>query len=282
MKDPDTLATGQFHFTPQQFQSQIATASFMRSLLITAIFISLFAKFAPPFRNADWPDILLFLGMIAWLILTVLAAKINRLTQYAAQLNVLRASHDEVEKVLIDAASRFCINKTVRISIYHQLALLRHRQNRFDEVALITSSILAQPKLAGAASLRSNLLLMLAEAHIHRDDAIGAYTALAALAQQKLTLLERVQCFGLQLRYEVFCGYHNQALHDIRNKLALVDIMPPTPASVCHDLLALAAERSNRKPLADYLRERADLLRPADSDEDSEDASTLMNATPAP
>ena len=164
------------------------------------------------------------------------------------------------ESTLSEAIGRLPLVRSIRLLLYHRLAVLRHRQGRYAEAANICDGVLALP-LGRARSVRSSLLLLLCESRLETRDLLGAYAALRELYQLRIGLTEALQRLLLRTRYEVMAGYDAWALDRLESRLQLAEVMPYRQCGAMHALLALAAERS-RSEHAPRLRARAELLCP--------------------
>jgi hypothetical protein len=147
----------------------------------------------------------------------------------------------------------------VRLLLYHRLAVLRHRQQRFAESAAICTAILGR-RLGPAGDIRAHLLLMLAEAQLQCGHMPGTYAALEQLYRTRLTLLEALQRLALQTRYELTIGRDDAVLNQLDQKVQFAELMPAPQAGMMHAMLAQAATRTGQAPLARWLKQRAELL----------------------
>lgn len=164
------------------------------------------------------------------------------------------------ESTLSDALKRTALVRSLRLLLYHRLAMLRHRQGRYDEAARICDGVLAMP-LGRASSVQSSLLLLLCESRLETRDLLGAYAALRELYGLRIGLTEALQRLLLRTRYEVMAGYDAWALDRLESRLELAEVMPHQQGAAMHALLALAAERCGSEH-APRLRARAELLCP--------------------
>jgi len=274
--------TGTQHarFDPERFQRQIAASDLARRYLLGLFIIGYLGTLIGQLAATMIPFGLMTAAVAGWLIATYISARTARLVQHAAQLTSAHAPAPQTESALGEALSRFTLYRTVRILVYHHLAVLRHRQGRFEESSAICSALLSLDDTGMARSLRSTLLMIFAEDRLQLGDLAGAHAAIVNLYNQKLPLVESLQHLMLQMRYEAACGYDDHLLWNLRKKVELLELMPPPACAMCHRLLADAAERRGTKELADHLRRRADLL--ADPDEAVEMAIDTSDAMPSP
>lgn len=253
-------------------QRQLEASTWTKRLLIAAFVVGYLGTLLPSAEAANTAMILMTVAMFGWVAGVFVSARTGRLAQHVTQLTAARAPHAQIERAIGAALSRFTLYRTVRIVLYHQLAMLRHRQGRFDEASMICATLLTQSDLGLAGRLRHALMLILAEARLLQHDAPGAYAPLAAMhgLGSDLTLGERVQLLGLQIRYETMSGHDHAALTNLDSKLPMLDLLGPSASGRCQRRLAEAAERTGRTRLAAWLHERADLL----DDNESEDQPT--------
>jgi hypothetical protein len=164
------------------------------------------------------------------------------------------------EPVLAQLVGKRALPRGIRLALMHRWAVLRHRQERYGESAAIAQTLLRLPRLGLAGPPRAHLLLMLVEARLELREPGGAWPGLCELARTPLSLHEALQRLGLQTRYQVMVGQDAAALHQLREKVALAELMPAAPCGAFHALLATAAERLGRENDRRWLRERVELL----------------------
>lgn len=165
----------------------------------------------------------------------------------------------EAEAALARQLRRRPLLRWVRLLLYHRLALLRHRQQRYGETAAICQQLLSH-RLGPAEGTRRHLLLLLAESQLERRDLAGAYPALSALHQATLPVMEAMQRLTLQTRYELAAGYPRHALWQWRAKVRLAELMPADHDGAVHAMLATAADRCAQGEPSRWLWDRAALL----------------------
>lgn len=195
--------------------------------------------------------------LAAWLGLSALSAAVSRQLPHISML--IETDPGDAEALIVHQLTRRPLLRWVRLMIYHHLAMLRHHQHRYAESGAICRAILRYP-LGPARQARPHLLLMLAHASLECGDPIGAYHALLDLYRSRLTLAESLQRLALQVRYEVMIGRPDAALTHARQTVELAELMPADQCGTVHALLAVAARRSQRHDLAQWLWGRAELL----------------------
>ncbi len=171
--------------------------------------------------------IVLLLGFIGlWLAYDIPRVRVMR--DWPRILELTELAHPEAEPRLASALSRRPLRASMRVQLYHRLAVLRHRQRRLGEAAAVCQALLRR-RLGAAGAIKPHLLLMLTEAQVLTKDYWGAWQSLSALSAFNLPPRETLQRLAWQTRYEVETG-------------------------------AFAAAATGRPDKADWLRRRAELL----------------------
>ena len=192
-----------------------------------------------------------------WMVYSLMSARVAR--QIPRITEMIETESDDADLALAGALGRRPLQQSLRLLLYHRLAMLRHRRRRFGEVAAICQEVLAH-RLGAARMIRPHLLLMLVESRLECGDQWGTWAALGQLRRCRLSLMQLIQLTALQTRYEVGNGYFTQALHELSQKLALIELMPAPQCGLLHAILAVAARNSSQQATADWLQRRAELL----------------------
>lgn len=203
-----------------------------------------------------WLAVVVLVGS-AWIFMSMASSRVFRMLPRITAL--VEEDPPAAEAYLAGAMSRWPLHRSLRLLLYHRLAALRYRQERFGEVAGICRAILAQHP-APSPPARAKLLLMLAEAMLECREFAGAYAALSDLSRMRLSMIDALHRVWLQTRYEVAAGYDAQAMLNLEFRVELAEMMPPAQGAMTHALLAIAAERAEQPARAAWLRERARLL----------------------
>lgn len=252
--------------------------------------------------------LLLGVGM-AWVLLSYYSAKGSRLIAESPAL-IAAGQFEEAERQIEAALQSFSLFRTVKLRSLHQLALLRHAQGRWNEAAALCKALLEavggerwgggigrRQQVAGGSDsyhqmptelLRSTWLIQ-ARALLEVGDVGGAYGALMALYQQRLTLGEALELVDLQLEYVAAVGSRplaagsepqgngevgfsrqapatadrglwQQAMDGVGSKVELAELMPTAKAARVQAILALAARKTGQKEWERYLVRRVELL----------------------
>lgn len=278
-----TPATACPIFVPGALQRELAIDSAIRWVLTTIVIVGLIAASVWGSEESAWQMLLIFGIIGVWFTVTASA------TRAAQEIPKITALLDRnltgAEDLLAHALKRRHMPKAIRLLLYHRLAVLRMRQGRFAEAAVICQAVLAQnPQTPtrltadtgssrskpthldmawaphrNTEGLRTSLLLMLAESCLRCQDPAGAYMGLQQLHRQRLRLLDLLQLLMLQTRYEI-ATRQRTALHRVDKKISMAELMPAPQCGAMHGLLATAAERNDQTNLADWLWRRAQLL----------------------
>jgi len=201
--------------------------------------------------------------LTAWLLLTYRSYRGSRL---AAQLPALIASGNlrEAEQVIAEALRSFCMFRGPKLRTLHNLAVLRHAQQRWGETVVICRELLAGSRWTDDELARSTRV-MLAEALLEAGDMPGVYAVAGELCRQRLTLDQTLRLAVVRTRYLAGIGAWEPLAHNIGRMAELAELMDSDDAAMVWALLALGAMKTGRGQWASFLRRRAELLgNPAD------------------
>src|SRR4051812_5077858 len=208
-------------------------------------------------KPLDTGILMLSVGTV-WLVLSFRAARGSVGTREFPAL-IAAGRYDLAEQRIERTLKTFSLFKSVKVLGLHHLAMLRHAQSRYRETAMLCRAVLAQ-RLGTLNGLGRQSRLMLADALLGMDDLPGAYDAIIRLYDQRLSLAEALSLLKIELDYESRVGAWPQMLQNVRTKVELTELMPAATSARCQALLALAAMKSGRTDLAEWLRRRAELL----------------------
>ena len=209
--------------------------------------------------------------------LMAVSAKLNQGSVAVAQSKSLMEAgqYDEAEQQIEQVLGTVWSLRAAKLLGLHQLAVLRHAQRRFGESALLAGAFLrlGRPGLLGrlvADRSRNRTLLpiqlahtarlMLADSAVELNDLPAAHAALAELYAERLSLNDAMELLVVQLEYEARLAAWPAMLANVGHKVQLAELLPAGPSARAQALLALAAMKSDRADLADWLRRRVDLL----------------------
>ena len=193
-----------------------------------------------------------------WIALSITSARSSRLALDSPAL-IATGQFEEAERLIDQAMRAFSLFGPAKLRALHQLAVLRHAQQRWQEAAAICRALLRQ-RLGINRGLMTPSRLILAESLLELDDLPGSYMAVRDLYSQQLSLEEVLNVLSLQTDYEAKIGAWDKLFSGAATKVQLAELMPSAPAARVQALLALAAMKSGRPDWADWLRRRCELL----------------------
>ena len=211
-------------------------------------------------RGAIGPSHLLVLALLglAWIVLSYRSAMGSRMAADSQSLIAAgryEAAEEQIEQVL----GTFSLFRTSKLLGIHQLAVLRHAQQRWADAAVLCRALLGR-RLGPIKGVNKQCRLMLADAMLELGDSNGAHDALAGLYQQRLTLAEAINLVAVQADFHGRSGNWAELAAGIENKVQLAELMPSSLAARTQALLALAAKKTGRDDWASWLTRRAELL----------------------
>lgn len=232
-------------------------------LLCRLVSVALSGATAASVMLQFWPR-LAFAGSIAfacvlglWLLLSVVAARTARLATAVPSL-IAAGDLDQAEETMDQVRARFSPFRSVKLRIAFHLVMLRHAQQRWDEVSQLGRELTG---LFPAHDPSARLLgLMRADASLQRDDLSEAHAALSGIAPGAMSLAQTFELLLLKLDYLARLGKWDAMLDQVRHKADIAELMPASRSALAQALLALAAQNAGRPAWADYLRRRVELL----------------------
>ena len=211
-------------------------------------------------RGTIGPSHLLVLALLglAWIVLSYRSAMGSRRavdSQSLIAAGRYEAAEEQIEQVL----GTFSLFRTSKLLGIHQLAVLRHAQQRWADAAVLCRALLGR-RLGPIKGVNKQCRLMLADAMLELGDSNGAHDALAGLYQQRLTLAEAINLVAVQADFHGRSENWAELAAGIENKVQLAELMPSSLAARTQALLALAAKKTGRDDWASWLTRRAELL----------------------
>jgi hypothetical protein len=201
--------------------------------------------------------ILVAIGVI-WITLTLRSARGSHMAQMSSTM-IAAGQWDQAEKQIEQSLRSFSLFRSNKLLSLHHLALLRHAQNRYPESATLCRALLGQ-RLGALSGLSKSSRLMLADSLLEMGDVRGAYDAFIRLHQQTLSLGEAVQLLVTETDYASRIGAWDHILTTVMAKVQLAELMPAQNAATVQAILALAAQKTGRTDLSNWLKRRAELL----------------------
>ncbi len=266
-------------FDPRQLQRELWRDRILRGLILLGVplvggGISFWAD-----QVQEIFGLMMMMLVGAWLGLSLMNAR--AWGQIANLDQLMQQPIETIEEQLAWVLNRKLLTPQVRLMALHRLAIVRHEQQRYSEVIAICHSILTR-RLRGATVVKQHLLLMLCESQLACKDVQGAFLTLTALSREPLGLVRMLQKLALQIRYHVMVGHYDHALTDIHRKIQLVELMPTLQCGIIHQMLATAAEETDKPKLAEWLTTRAQLLLSPEQLEDLQTSGNFATVTQQP
>ena len=225
----------------------------------TLIFAALLGLVLPNVVGLPGGDVVL-LALVggAWLVLSYRSIQGSRAAAESPHL-IAAGRYDLAERQIERSLRSFSLFRNAKLLSLHHLAMLRHAQKRWGDVALLCRALLGQ-RLGSLGGLSKVSRLILADALLEMGDLHGAHQCLSELYRQRLTLGEALNLLGVQTEYEARTGAWHHLLLGLDTKVRLAELMPADASARVQALLALAARRAGRHDWESWLRRRVELL----------------------
>ena len=239
-----------------RFRRDITLGSVLNALLLAGVFV---AFVAGGISSSRIGDLLLLLGLgVVWVTLGYQSMKGSRLAAASPQL-IATGQFEQAEHQIEQALKTFSLFRTSKLLSLHHLALLRHAQNRWSDAAELCAALLRQ-RLGSLKGLTRQSRLILADSLLELGDLRGAYGAISHLYNERLSLAEAMKLLAVQLDYLARVNAWGAMLLGLESRVELAELMNASQAARTQAHLALAAKKTGRGELSDYLRRRAELL----------------------
>ncbi|MFW6032078.1 MAG: hypothetical protein ACOCTI_01730 [Phycisphaeraceae bacterium] len=265
-------------FSPGELRRQLWIDGVMRYGLLAGMVAAVAVLFSLDSTGTIAAAVTIVLVMAGWLALNFASAQVMR--DLPQLLMLAGAKPAAAEKRIRAHLARRPLTRWARMMLYHRMAVLRHRQQRFADAAAIARSLLER-KVGLPAKIRPHLLLLLTEASLELGDLGSVHRALARLHGMELNLHETLQHQALLLRYQVTAGHDAAAGSDLGARARLAELLPAPQSGTMHAMLAAAAERTGQVEKARWLRERMELLCTPEQLEELEQGRSTIAATAA-
>jgi hypothetical protein len=268
--------------------AQVAIVRFRRDVLIGRVArVGMFVLLVAAVASMGQSDTSLGLGVVGGAMLlgfiVLEGYRYSKFSRQAADWPAMIATgrFEQAERQIDSSLRSFSIYRGAKLLGLHNLAMLRHAQQRWDEAAILCRALLDQ-QMAMARSLAKPSRLLLADSLLQVGDLNGAYEALSRLYEQRLSLAEAMTLLQLQLEYSWRVGAHAAMVWGLAAKIQLAELMPALSAARTQAYLALAAHRLGQTELADWLGQRVKLLVDAEKfAAEMPGIGEVWNATPA-
>jgi hypothetical protein len=227
-------------------------------LMIAAVFATSVVGFRQGFGSLP-----AFVAAIVWFGVLIISARARRLAIDAVPL-IAAGEFGLAEERLSQSLRTFSVQRSTRLLGLQQLAMLRHSQSNWSEVAKLCRELIDRQR-PRERNLDVPNRLMLAESLVELGDVRSAQHEIAAISTVRLTLRETLMLTTLRLEAQVRAGLTADVTRHLEATLALVELMPPSASARSHAFLALAAKRQRMAEWHRLLARRALLLADLDS-----------------
>lgn len=253
-------------FTRKRFERQLLLDRTLGWLFVAAIVLGLVVSGFLPEDMSFWWSFGVAGIFAFWIISSVPGMRVaQRIPRIAGAVIQHQA---QAEHAIAQSLKHKPLPRTVRLALYHHLAVLRHRQERYGESADICAAVLSRlprtllplSRTRISEDAEGTLLLLQGDSLLQQKDYIGLYQVIMQLHSLNRTLVQTLQLTALQTQYELAIGAYDSAISGVQHKVKMAEIMPAPQAGAMHALLAVAADKTMQSKLADWLRHRAQLL----------------------
>ena len=239
-----------------RYRRDVALGLVVRSLLLAAGVASvLVLPFVLKGFDASFGLAIVF-GV--WLVLNFTSAKSSRLLAPSPEL-IATGQFEEAERLIDESTRAFSLSRTSKLLGLHHLAVLRHKQRRWQEAVALGRAVLGQ-RLSALPGLDRATRLILADALLELGEVRGAADAISPLRAVQLPLPESLALLQSELDVMSRMGAWDAMLAGLPDKVQLAELMPPHGAARVQACLALAASKRGMADWADWLRRRVELL----------------------
>ena len=239
-----------------RFRRDLTLGTLLNAMLLGGVFACtlLGGAFSSPSGNL----LLLLVLAAVWITLGYQSMKSSRLAANSPSL--IAAGQFELAEHQIEQALRtFSLFRTSKLVSLHHLAVLRHAQRRYADAAELCSALLRQ-RLGSLTGISRQSRLILADSLLELGDLERSYGTIAGLYEHRLTLAEALSLLHVQLDYLARVNAWDPMLEGLKNKVEMAELMNTANGARTQAYLALAAKKTGRADLSDYLRRRVELL----------------------
>lgn len=243
---------------------QMSLARVLRIALLAATFLVPLASPIVASRQSGPLGGLLLWGppmtvMTLWILASVAGVRVSRLVQGAPPL-IAAGLLEQAELRLAESVRRFTLARSSKLLALHHLALLRHAQRRFADSIQLAEVALAGGVDAADPSAGVSARLLVADAAMETEDLPRCHLMLRDLRSRILSLSPLLHLAALEVDYLGRIAAWRELLVDLRQRVELSELMPPTVSVRTHAWLALAAQHCGEQETSDYLSRRCLLL----------------------
>lgn len=240
-----------------KIRRDLAVGAVLRWALLASAGVAILVQPLVEGANISAMTVLLAVGAI-WLVLSFRSVRGSRVAADSTSL-IAAGQYELAEQHIAEAIGSFSIFRTMKLSVLHHLAVLRHAQNRWQESAMLCRALLRQG-LDAANGLGRSSRLILAESLLELGDLAGVHENLMRLYEQRLTLREAMMLLVVQTDYLARIGAWEAMLSGIWTKVQLAELLPALPAARTQALLALAAKKTGQNQWREWLSRRVELI----------------------
>ena len=251
-----------------RFRRDLTLGTVLNALLLVGVAVCFFVGGLLDSRFGG--VMLLMLLVFIWMVLGYHSIKGSRLAANSPSL-IAAGEFEQAEHQIEQALRSFSLFRASKLLTLHHLAVLRHAQRRWGDAVELSHALLRQ-RLGPLSGLSHQSHLILADALLELGDLRGAHEAISRLYQARLSLAEALSLLHVQLDYLWRINAWEQMLSGLASRLQLAELMNTSSSARTQALLGLAAKKTGRHELADYLRRRVQLLT---------ETQELINARPA-
>lgn len=235
----------------------MAVSTVVRWVLIVVALLAMFVSVLFEDPTTFVMSVFMAVGAI-WVILGFRSVRGTRIAAGSGPL-IAAGQYELAERQIAEAVSSFSIFRMAKLMCLHDLAVLRHAQSRWGESAMICRALLAEQGDASGGLDRASRLI-LAESLLELGDLRGVHDNLSRLYQQRLTLREALVLLGVQLDYLWRVSAWEPMLVSAGKRIEMSELLPATQSARMQGLMALAADKTGKTELRDWLKARVELL----------------------
>ncbi|MGA2497116.1 MAG: hypothetical protein ABSH20_05215 [Tepidisphaeraceae bacterium] len=243
--------------TIDRFRRDLTISAIVRRGLIGAAAVCLVLELIPMPRMISGA-VLMMVVVGIWVALSYRSARGTRLAAITPQL-IASGNLPQAEQFIHDALSSFSLFRSVKLRSLHQLAVLRHAQERWGECAMLCRELLQQ-RMGPLTPLTRSTRLILASSLLEIGDVAGTYMPLTSLYAERLSLGEALELTSVQLDYLARLGQWSAMLSGLKQKLAMVELMSPARSAMSQAMLCLAAAKAGTPELMAWLKLRVEAI----------------------
>jgi len=218
------------------------------------------------------------LAAIAWLTLTFYSVRQIRVAHQASAF-IASGRLDLAEERLKNALRKFSLYRNGKLLACHHLAVVAHGRKSYRAAAELCDGMISLPG-GPLVATRRTCRILLADCRLFLGDVLAASRAIAPLRLDgaDLGLAEQLLLLPIELRCQIAAEQYEEAARALPWKLKRAELLDAPRAALVHALLAQAARKTGKGPVADFLQRRAELYH--DLDDLAEEYPALRDLAP--